>query len=159
MYADTPPWVLLMQSKRLLSVCSEAFWDRESSSHRHNCTLVCDCDFSLLPRGKQEKRSAVYWVVANTAATFLLMWECIAFFLNGIYEGHKRGISRQRRFWNWMGQLPCTASVLTLSAVSRETIWGNYAGEPAGRRERREGSGEREIGRGWLSVYRERDHR
>lgn len=43
-----------------------------------------------------------------------------------------------------MGQLPCAASVLTPSAVSREAIWGNYVGELAGGRmegeEQREGN-------------------
>lgn len=63
----------------------------KKKSSSHNCMEVCDYDFSLESQGNQKKKG-VCGAVAHTAATFLLIWECMAFSLNGNYEGNKRGI-------------------------------------------------------------------
>lgn len=69
---------------------------RELQCFSHSCMAVCDYDFSLESQGtgNQEKGecAVLCCTVAHTAATFLVIWECMAFFLNGNYEGNKRGI-------------------------------------------------------------------
>lgn len=95
MDADTPPWTLLYHIKtqaKWLPVARILKKRKEKlQSFSHNCMAVCDYDFSLESPGNQRK-CVLCCAAAHTAATFLLIWECMAFSLNGNYEGNKRGI-------------------------------------------------------------------
>ena len=65
---------------------------KELQSFSHDCKAVCSCDFSSESQGNQERGSVLFCAAAHTAATFLLTGECMAFSVNGNYEGNKRGI-------------------------------------------------------------------
>lgn len=55
---------------------------------------------------KAIRKRGVYCAVAHTAATFLLIWECSAFSLNGNYERNKKGPLQTKAGLEWMGPAP-----------------------------------------------------
>ncbi len=95
MDGDTPSWTSKYQNADQMSAYSQDL-NKGAPMLGQNCTAVCDYDFFLESQGtgNQEKRECAVLcrAVAHTAATFSLIWECMAFFLNGNYEGNKRGI-------------------------------------------------------------------